>query len=107
MSLLQPQPTAQVRVERGGVGGGEVADDFENERRFHRGQSRFDSAGDVQAGGLPVGEGEFGVGEWRGERDDEEVAGKAAEAEADDDGGTHFAAAQVRKRNGQQDQVIA
>ena len=86
-------------------GGREVADDFENERRFHRGQLRFDSAGDVQAGGLPVGEGEFGVGELRGERDDEEVAGKAAEA--DDDGGPHFAAAQVRERNGQQDQVIA
>jgi len=95
----------QVRVERGGIGGGEVADDFENERGFNRGQLRFDSAGDVQAGGLPVGEGESGVGELRGERDDEEVAGKAAEA--DDDGGSHFAAAQVRERNGQQDQVIA
>ena len=94
-----------MRVERGGVGGGEVADAFENERRFHRGQLRFDAAGDVQAGGLPVGEGEVGVGELRGERDDEEVAGKAAEA--DDDGGPHFAAAQVRERNGQQDQVIA
>jgi len=82
-----------------------VADDFENECRFHRGELRFDSAGDVQAGGLPVGEGEFGVGEWRGERDDEEVAGKAAEA--NDDGGPHFATAQVRERNGQQDQVIA
>lgn len=43
--------------------GGEVADDFENKRRFHRDQLRYDSAGDVQAGGLPVGEGEFGVGE--------------------------------------------
>ena len=58
------------------------------------------SAGDIQAGWLPVAEGEL-----RGERDDEEVAGIAAEA--DDDGGPDFAAAQVRERNGQQDQVIA
>lgn len=38
-------------------------------------------------------------------RNDEEAAGEAAEA--DDDGGTDLAAAQVRERNGQQDNVIA
>lgn len=53
--------------------------------------SCFDSARNIQARDLPVGYGEIGDGELRGERDDEEVAGKAAEA--DDDGRTYFAAA--------------
>jgi hypothetical protein len=51
----------------------------------------MDSARNIQARGLPVGEGEVSAGELRRERDDEEITRKAAEA--DDDGRAHPAAA--------------
>src|SRR5260221_10204099 len=43
-SHLEPQPPAQVSVEGGAVAVGELADDLENERGFHRGVLRLDGA---------------------------------------------------------------
>ena len=73
-------------VERGLVAGGDAADGFAHEAGFDGGQLRFDGTGDIQAGGLPVGQREVGVAEPGGERHDEQIAGERTEA--DDDGGT-------------------
>ena len=74
-------------IERGLVAGGNVADDLAHQAGFDGGQLRFGGAGDIQAGGLPVGQRKVGTAEPGGERDDEQVAGESAEA--DDDGGTN------------------
>ena len=103
--LLQREPAPQMGVERGLVAGGNPADDFAHEAGFDGGELGLDGAGDVQAGGLPVGEREVRIAKLRGEGDDEEVAGKCAEA--DDDGGADLVAAQIRERNGQEHHVIA
>ena len=44
------------------------------------------------------------MGEPGGEGDDEQVSGEGAEA--DDDGGADFVAAQVRERNGQEHDIV-
>ncbi len=72
-------------VERGLVAGGNPAHNFAHEAGFDGGELSLDGTGDVQAGGLPVGEREIRAAKLRGEGDDEEVAGKGAEA--DNDGG--------------------
>ena len=73
-------------VKRRAIAAGEEAHDFQDEGGFDGGKLGFDSAGDVQARGAPVCEGECRAGELRGERDDEEIAGITAEA--DDNGRT-------------------
>ena len=82
---LQGEPAAQMGIERGLVAGGNAADDLAHEAGFDGGELRFDGAGGIQAGGLPVGQREVGMAEPGGEGDDEQVAGESAEA--DDDGG--------------------
>ena len=100
----QGEPAAQVGIERGLIAGGNPADDLAHEPGFDGGQLRFDRAGDIQAGGLPVGQREVGIAEPRGDGDDEQVARKSAET--DDNGGADLVTAQVRERNGQEHHIV-
>jgi len=54
-------------VERGLVAGGNPAHDFAHEAGFDGGELSLDGTGDVQAGGLPVGEREIRAAKLRGE----------------------------------------
>ena len=83
----------------------DMADNFYDKRRFYRGDLGLDPARHVESRRLPVGEREISAIKLRCQRNKKGIARMTAKA--DQDGWPDFAAAQIRERDRQQDDVIA
>jgi len=82
-----------------------VSDHLQDELGFNCGNLRLDTARNIQSRSLPFGKLEVGVEKLRREGCNKEIARMSAKT--DDNGRADFSTAQVRKRNGQKNQVTA
>jgi len=97
------QPASESFVEDLLVCRADRSDKLDGQSFLHRGELRFDATRHIESRGTPFPERKVRVGKHRRDRDEEKVRAVAA----NDDGGTDFAAGQVRERDGQENDVIS